>query len=173
MICGMLLKHYAAKNIHRTSRISIHDFLKLIAVTAETLVFLLLGIELVTSTDEGWNTAFVFSAYFFSLFFRAVGVFALSFIGNKVSGRNGMVAGEYWRGYYQKQTIVETDITQPQLQYHTLVRTYTQSSEQIDKTLLRTRLWCAPSYTEHRTRHERTLNPILSHTRKHIVASHT
>lgn len=84
MICAMLLKHYAAKNIHKTSRISIYYFLKLISLTAETMIFLLLGIELVISIGEGWNTAFVFSAYFLTLAFRAIGVFIFSYIGNKV-----------------------------------------------------------------------------------------
>ena len=95
MICGMMMKHYAAKNIHKTSRIgcvpaslidctarflpriasfchhthtrarvqlgviavsfdsSVYYFLKMIAGTAETLVFLLLGVEVVTSISDG------------------------------------------------------------------------------------------------------------------------
>ncbi|EGD75496.1 hypothetical protein PTSG_06571 [Salpingoeca rosetta] len=84
MICGMVLQHYAAKNIHKTSRISVHYFLKLIAGTAETLVFLLLGVEAVTSISEGWNTVFIISAYLLALTFRIMSVFCSSFFLNKI-----------------------------------------------------------------------------------------
>jgi NhaP-type Na+/H+ or K+/H+ antiporter len=86
---------------------SIYYFLKLISGTAETLIFVLLGVEVVTSVSQGsgcslspdpiclgpcqhgccrpgWNTAFIISAYCFCLVYRAVAVFASSYIINRL-----------------------------------------------------------------------------------------
>eukprot|EP00730_Choanoeca_flexa_P003566 TRINITY_DN11446_c0_g1_i5.p1 TRINITY_DN11446_c0_g1~~TRINITY_DN11446_c0_g1_i5.p1 ORF type:complete len:853 (+),score=224.11 TRINITY_DN11446_c0_g1_i5:1293-3851(+) len=84
MVCGMLMKHYAAKNIQKTSRVSIQYFLKMISATAETLIFILLGVEVVTSVSQGWHTGFIIAAYFLCLIFRAMSVFASSLFINRL-----------------------------------------------------------------------------------------
>jgi len=49
----MLMKHYASKNISKTSRISLHYFLKIVATIAETVVFVLLGIQTISGLSTG------------------------------------------------------------------------------------------------------------------------
>lgn len=49
----MMMKHYASKNISKTSRISLHYFLKIVATLAETVVFVLLGMQTVFGLKKG------------------------------------------------------------------------------------------------------------------------
>eukprot|EP00049_Salpingoeca_infusionum_P005366 m.91377 g.91377 ORF g.91377 m.91377 type:complete len:829 (+) comp12945_c2_seq1:183-2669(+) len=96
MVCGMMLRHYASKNISKDSRTSVEYFLKLIAGTAETIVFVLLGVILVTSVGDGWNTAFILSGYFVCFLVRFIGVLLLSTLINtirhdKISFRDQLV----------------------------------------------------------------------------------
>lgn len=80
-------KRYASGNMKSPARTGLQYILKIAASVAESIVFLVLGIELVLSVESGWNSAFTFSMIFGVLFIRCVIIFALCEVA-KLAGFN-------------------------------------------------------------------------------------
>lgn len=80
--CAIIMKPYVELNISRKSHTTIKYFLKMLSSSSETLIFMFLGVRVV-SWPHVWNTSFVFVTLIFILLFRALGVVILTFFANK------------------------------------------------------------------------------------------
>ncbi|KAJ7360359.1 hypothetical protein OS493_016991 [Desmophyllum pertusum] len=80
--CAIIMKPYVELNISRKSHTTIKYFLKMASSSSETLIFMFLGVRVVT-WHHVWNTQFVFVTLIFILLFRALGVVILTFFANK------------------------------------------------------------------------------------------
>ncbi|XP_068695685.1 Na(+)/H(+) exchanger beta-like [Montipora foliosa] len=79
--CAIVMKPYVELNISRKSHTTIKYFLKMMSSGSETLIFMFLGVRVVTE-DHKWNTGFVLITLVFILVFRAIGVVLLTFVAN-------------------------------------------------------------------------------------------
>eukprot|EP00730_Choanoeca_flexa_P017433 TRINITY_DN8400_c0_g1_i2.p1 TRINITY_DN8400_c0_g1~~TRINITY_DN8400_c0_g1_i2.p1 ORF type:complete len:853 (+),score=183.31 TRINITY_DN8400_c0_g1_i2:115-2673(+) len=77
---GMTMQLYVSGNLSRDASTGVQTVLHVAADVAESYVFVVLGIELVRSVDNGWNTGFVFvalAACFVARFISVYGVVAM------------------------------------------------------------------------------------------------
>lgn len=73
-MCGLGCKKYVEANISHKSRTAVKYTMKTLASSAETVIFMLLGISAVDSSKWAWDSGLVLGTLFFILFFRALGI---------------------------------------------------------------------------------------------------
>ncbi|KAK2565796.1 Sodium/hydrogen exchanger 2 [Acropora cervicornis] len=79
--CAIIMKPYVELNISRKSHTTIKYFMKMMSSSSETLIFMFLGVRVVTE-KHNWNSGFVFVTLVFILVFRALGVVLLTCLAN-------------------------------------------------------------------------------------------
>lgn len=73
-MCGLCCKKYVEANISHKSRTAVKYTMKTLASSAETVIFMLLGISAVDSSKWAWDSGLVLGTLIFILFFRALGI---------------------------------------------------------------------------------------------------
>ncbi len=68
----MTMRKYVEANIAPKSRTTTKYFIKMLASTCETIIFMLLGISTVMDSHQ-WDASFVLFTLFFCLLYRAIG----------------------------------------------------------------------------------------------------
>ncbi|XP_061171494.1 sodium/hydrogen exchanger 4-like isoform X3 [Saccostrea echinata] len=79
--CGLVQVAYAFNNITPKSKVAIKYFSKVLSNTSEIIIFLFLGLALVT--DHDWRTGFVLWTLVLCIGFRFLVVYGLTFLINK------------------------------------------------------------------------------------------
>uniref|UniRef100_K1R728 Sodium/hydrogen exchanger n=1 Tax=Magallana gigas TaxID=29159 RepID=K1R728_MAGGI len=79
--CGLVQVAYSFQNITQKSRVAIKYFTKVLSTTSEIIIFLFLGLALVTEHD--WQTGFVLWTLVLCIGFRFLVVYAITFLINK------------------------------------------------------------------------------------------
>eukprot|EP00073_Rattus_norvegicus_P054251 XP_017456661.1 PREDICTED: sodium/hydrogen exchanger 5 isoform X2 [Rattus norvegicus] len=82
-MCGLGCKKYVEANISHKSRTAVKYTMKTLASSAETVIFMLLGISAVDSSKWAWDSGLVLGTLFFILFFRALGVVLQTWVLNQ------------------------------------------------------------------------------------------
>ena len=72
IICGIIQAEYAKYNISRKSETTYKHVIKIISSVSETIIFLFLGLTLVT-INHTWDTSFIVFSTFFIILYRFVG----------------------------------------------------------------------------------------------------
>ncbi|KAK3869209.1 hypothetical protein Pcinc_025474 [Petrolisthes cinctipes] len=80
--CGITMKNYVEQNISHKSHTTIKYAMKMLASSAETVIFMFLGVSTVQSKHE-WNTWFVILTILFCSIYRIFGVLIFSTICNR------------------------------------------------------------------------------------------
>lgn len=80
--CGMTMKNYVEENISYKSHVTAKYGMKMLASSAETIIFLFLGASTVNERHE-WNTWFVIFTIIFCSIYRGLGVIIFTGIANK------------------------------------------------------------------------------------------
>ncbi|XP_055710485.1 sodium/hydrogen exchanger 3 isoform X3 [Phlebotomus papatasi] len=80
--CGITMKNYVEANISHKSHTTVKYALKMLSSSAETIIFMFLGVATVNNTHE-WNTWFVLLTILFCTVFRIIGVILLVAIANQ------------------------------------------------------------------------------------------
>eukprot|EP01130_Rhizamoeba_saxonica_P018672 TRINITY_DN941_c0_g1_i1.p1 TRINITY_DN941_c0_g1~~TRINITY_DN941_c0_g1_i1.p1 ORF type:complete len:1032 (-),score=219.18 TRINITY_DN941_c0_g1_i1:2873-5968(-) len=106
LVCGMIQSHYADANINPRSRIATKFMIKTLSGTADSLIFLQLGINSVflvsgkgtTATENIWDTNFILLTLLMILPVRFFIVFFLTFLANtqrmnKIKMRDQFIMG--------------------------------------------------------------------------------
>lgn len=83
IMCGLVQAHYALKNISQKSYTTVKYFTKMISSTCDSIIFLFLGMVLVSDAHV-WHTGFVVSTLVLCLVCRFLGVFLLTWIANQL-----------------------------------------------------------------------------------------
>ncbi|XP_049286859.1 sodium/hydrogen exchanger 2-like isoform X2 [Anopheles funestus] len=79
--CGLTVKNYVEQNVSEKSRTTIEYTLKILSFSAETIIFMFLGVVTVSYEHE-WNTWFVLLTIIFCFVYRILGVLILSALSN-------------------------------------------------------------------------------------------
>ncbi|CAJ0603189.1 unnamed protein product [Cylicocyclus nassatus] len=85
-VCGMIMKQYVKGNISTAAGNSVKYFVKMLAQSSETVIFMFLGLSTMYS-EHYWDTAFVVASVVFCLLFRTIGVLVQCFFLNKFRGK--------------------------------------------------------------------------------------
>ncbi|XP_043865246.1 uncharacterized protein LOC6577872 isoform X6 [Drosophila mojavensis] len=80
--CGITMKNYVESNISQKSHTTVKYALKMLSSSAETIIFMFLGVATVNNMHV-WNTWFVVLTITFCSVFRVIGVIILSAIANR------------------------------------------------------------------------------------------
>ncbi|XP_042226065.1 sodium/hydrogen exchanger 2-like isoform X4 [Homarus americanus] len=81
IVCGLLQAHYAFANISQKSYTCVKYFTKMASATSDTVIFMFLGMVLVSDEHE-WHTGFVLWSVTLCFIYRFIGVFVLTFLMN-------------------------------------------------------------------------------------------
>uniref|UniRef100_A0A1I7XAQ5 Sodium/hydrogen exchanger n=1 Tax=Heterorhabditis bacteriophora TaxID=37862 RepID=A0A1I7XAQ5_HETBA len=81
-VCGMAMKQYVKGNITQVAANSVKYFIKMLAQSSETVIFMFLGLSTMYS-DHYWDTGFVLATLVFCLLWRTIGVVVQCFILNR------------------------------------------------------------------------------------------
>ncbi|KAL6738520.1 hypothetical protein Aduo_012062 [Ancylostoma duodenale] len=81
-VCGMVMKQYVKGNITTAAANSVKYFIKMLAQSSETVIFMFLGLSTMYS-NHYWDTAFVVATVGFCLLFRTIGVLVQCFFLNR------------------------------------------------------------------------------------------
>lgn len=76
---AITMKRYVEANLSMKSHTTVKYFMKMLASVCDGIVFMYLGISVVTDKHQ-WNTAFVIATLVCCLIFRAIGSYNLPFI---------------------------------------------------------------------------------------------
>ncbi|XP_066925100.1 sodium/hydrogen exchanger 1-like [Clytia hemisphaerica] len=82
LFCGIVMKPYVESNMSRKSHTTVKYFLKLLSSSADSIIFMFLGVSLV-QYNHHFNYEFIVFTLIFITLFRAIGVAMLTFIANK------------------------------------------------------------------------------------------
>uniref|UniRef100_A0AC34RQ81 Cation/H+ exchanger domain-containing protein n=2 Tax=Panagrolaimus sp. JU765 TaxID=591449 RepID=A0AC34RQ81_9BILA len=74
VFCGAAMRPFVRDNLPKDGFKAIHYFVKVIALMAETVIFIFLGLSTV-SADHHWDTSFILLTVIFCLIYRAFGKF--------------------------------------------------------------------------------------------------
>ncbi|XP_017120811.1 sodium/hydrogen exchanger 3 isoform X9 [Drosophila elegans] len=80
--CGITMKNYVESNISQKSHTTVKYALKMLSSSAETIIFMFLGVATVNNMHV-WNTWFVVLTIAFCSVFRVLGVILLSALANR------------------------------------------------------------------------------------------
>ncbi|XP_034668924.1 sodium/hydrogen exchanger 3 isoform X15 [Drosophila subobscura] len=80
--CGITMKNYVESNISQKSHTTVKYALKMLSSSAETIIFMFLGVATVNNMHV-WNTWFVILTITFCSVFRVLGVILLTAIANR------------------------------------------------------------------------------------------
>ncbi|KAM8716660.1 hypothetical protein ACLKA7_003525 [Drosophila subpalustris] len=80
--CGITMKNYVESNISQKSHTTVKYALKMLSSSAETIIFMFLGVATVNNMHV-WNTWFVILTIAFCSLFRVIGVILLSALANR------------------------------------------------------------------------------------------
>nr|XP_036677075.1 sodium/hydrogen exchanger 3 isoform X10 [Drosophila suzukii] len=80
--CGITMKNYVESNISQKSHTTVKYALKMLSSSAETIIFMFLGVATVNNMHV-WNTCFVLLTITFCSVFRVIGVILLSALANR------------------------------------------------------------------------------------------
>ncbi|XP_016963504.1 sodium/hydrogen exchanger 3 isoform X19 [Drosophila biarmipes] len=80
--CGITMKNYVESNISQKSHTTVKYALKMLSSSAETIIFMFLGVATVNNMHV-WNTWFVLLTIAFCSVFRVIGVILLSALANR------------------------------------------------------------------------------------------
>ncbi|XP_070173141.1 Na(+)/H(+) exchanger beta-like [Littorina saxatilis] len=80
--CGLVQRHYAFSNIAYKSRTTVKYFTKVLASASEIIIFLFLGLDLV-SDDHEWNTGFVLWTLVLCTAYRFLVTFGIACLVNR------------------------------------------------------------------------------------------
>nr|XP_017006962.2 sodium/hydrogen exchanger 3 isoform X9 [Drosophila takahashii] len=80
--CGITMKNYVESNISQKSHTTVKYALKMLSSSAETIIFMFLGVATVNNMHV-WNTWFVILTIAFCSVFRVIGVILLSALANR------------------------------------------------------------------------------------------
>ncbi|XP_033236439.1 uncharacterized protein Nhe2 isoform X3 [Drosophila pseudoobscura] len=80
--CGITMKNYVESNISQKSHTTVKYALKMLSSSAETIIFMFLGVATVNNMHV-WNTWFVVLTIAFCSVFRVLGVILLTAIANR------------------------------------------------------------------------------------------
>ncbi|KRJ98838.1 sodium/hydrogen exchanger 3 isoform X32 [Drosophila yakuba] len=80
--CGITMKNYVESNISQKSHTTVKYALKMLSSSAETIIFMFLGVATVNNMHV-WNTWFVVLTIAFCSVFRVIGVILLSALANR------------------------------------------------------------------------------------------
>ncbi|XP_026843064.1 sodium/hydrogen exchanger 3 isoform X3 [Drosophila persimilis] len=80
--CGITMKNYVESNISQKSHTTVKYALKMLSSSAETIIFMFLGVATVNNMHV-WNTWFVVLTITFCSVFRVLGVILLTAIANR------------------------------------------------------------------------------------------
>ncbi|XP_043937321.1 sodium/hydrogen exchanger 5 [Protopterus annectens] len=81
--CGLCCKKYVEANISQKSRTTVKYTMKTLASSAETIIFILLGLSAVDTSKWTWDTALVLCTLLFIFVFRALGVMLQTWVLNQ------------------------------------------------------------------------------------------
>ncbi|XP_046400740.1 sodium/hydrogen exchanger 2-like isoform X3 [Ischnura elegans] len=81
IFCGLLQAHYSFKNISTKSYVTVKYFIKMVSSTSEAIIFLFLGIVLL-SYHHDFSSGFIYWSLLLCFIIRFIGVFALTTIAN-------------------------------------------------------------------------------------------
>ncbi len=76
IVCGLTQKRYAFPNLFEKTRVTVVEGTETIATMAESLIFLLLGVD--CYLDKGWNPVFICWTLLFMSVYRVIGIFVIS-----------------------------------------------------------------------------------------------
>jgi len=87
LFCGIIMSRYTQANITATSRITFTYLTKMVASTAETIIFIYLGIMtifhcFVSDVEHKWDISLILWTWLFIEVYRLIIVLALSFLAN-------------------------------------------------------------------------------------------
>ncbi|XP_040164401.1 sodium/hydrogen exchanger 3 isoform X7 [Anopheles arabiensis] len=80
--CGITMKNYVEQNVSHKSHTTIKYALKMLSSSAETIIFMFLGVATVNNKHV-WNTWFVLLTIIFCSVYRILGVLILSALANR------------------------------------------------------------------------------------------
>ncbi|XP_058061035.1 sodium/hydrogen exchanger 3 isoform X2 [Anopheles bellator] len=80
--CGITMKNYVEQNVSHKSHTTIKYALKMLSSSAETIIFMFLGVATVNNVHV-WNTWFVLLTIIFCSVYRILGVLILSALANR------------------------------------------------------------------------------------------
>ncbi|XP_059089396.1 sodium/hydrogen exchanger 3-like [Tigriopus californicus] len=80
--CGITMKNYVERNINDESSTVLHGVIEMLANSAETIIFVFLGVAAVTA-DHEWNWIFVVTTIVLCTIFRILGVLLLAALANR------------------------------------------------------------------------------------------
>eukprot|EP00127_Corallochytrium_limacisporum_P004124 Clim_evm69s157 gene=Clim_evmTU69s157 len=98
LFAGIVLQHYAGNNLGDNSQVTVRYLLKMLASTSETIVFMYLGISLVTD-EHDFQIEFVAWTIFFSLGYRIIGIVTLSAWANSLRIKKILVTDQFVMAY--------------------------------------------------------------------------
>ncbi|XP_012515602.1 PREDICTED: sodium/hydrogen exchanger 3 isoform X2 [Propithecus coquereli] len=81
--CGICCQKYVKANISEQSATTVRYMMKLLASSAETIIFMFLGISAVDPLIWTWNTAFILLTLVFISVYRAIGVVLQTWVLNR------------------------------------------------------------------------------------------
>uniref|UniRef100_A0AC35TI22 Sodium/hydrogen exchanger n=1 Tax=Rhabditophanes sp. KR3021 TaxID=114890 RepID=A0AC35TI22_9BILA len=81
--CGMIMKQYVKGNISHSAASSVKYFIKMLAHSSETAIFMFLGLSTISLAGYHWDTSFVICTIVFCVLFRVIGVTAQCYVLNK------------------------------------------------------------------------------------------
>uniref|UniRef100_A0A0N5BTJ9 Sodium/hydrogen exchanger n=1 Tax=Strongyloides papillosus TaxID=174720 RepID=A0A0N5BTJ9_STREA len=97
--CGMLMKQYVKENITQSASVSVKYFVKMLAHSSETAIFMFLGLSTISSGKHHWDTAFVVCTLVFCLLYRAVGIIVQCWVLNKFKKEKFSIVDQFVLSY--------------------------------------------------------------------------